>query len=91
MAIGIKAEMEISRIMGMLGHDDLGLYDDILARYGLIFSRKKMKPDALIEHMMFDKKNKGGRINFVLLNGIGNPVYDRIVDDDVIRAALDII
>jgi 3-dehydroquinate synthetase len=38
--------------------------------------------------MMFDKKNAAGKINFVLLEGIGNPVYNRTVDANLLRDVL---
>lgn len=37
----------------------------------------------------FDKKNEGGKINFVLLEDIGKPVIDRQVPDDLINRAFD--
>jgi 3-dehydroquinate synthase len=35
--------------------------------------------------MKFDKKNKEGQINFVLLKDIGKPVYDQSIDLKLIR------
>jgi 3-dehydroquinate synthase len=42
----------------------------------------------VIQLMMHDKKNKDGNINFTLLNGIGNSVYDRTFNTKEILEAL---
>jgi 3-dehydroquinate synthase len=33
--------------------------------------------------MIFDKKNEGSRINFVLLEAIGRPVVDKEIDREL--------
>ena len=35
--------------------------------------------------MRFDKKNKNGQINFVLLKTVGEPVFDQKVDVNTIK------
>ena len=44
--------------------------------------------EAIIELMKFDKKNEHGKINFVLLEDIGKPVYDCQVDNQIVIEAL---
>ncbi len=46
--------------------------------------------DPLIDIMKHDKKNVGGKITFVLLSAIGDPVIDSDTPEEDIRAALDI-
>ena len=41
----------------------------------------------IIELLKYDKKNNHGNINFVLLEAIGNPKIDCLVDDTMIRDA----
>lgn len=48
-----------------------------------IFSEKEV--DEIIKLMSFDKKNKGGQINFVLLKEIGKPKVDQKVGANTIR------
>jgi 3-dehydroquinate synthase len=43
--------------------------------------------DAIIELLKYDKKNEHGNINFVLLESIGNPKVDCLVDNDLIVEA----
>jgi 3-dehydroquinate synthase len=40
--------------------------------------------NKIIELLKFDKKNEGGKINFVLLREIGEPVMDRQVPNELI-------
>ncbi|MDX1471545.1 MAG: 3-dehydroquinate synthase, partial [Flavobacteriaceae bacterium] len=43
--------------------------------------------NAIINLMKFDKKNEGGRINFVLLEQIGKPKIDCQVENQLIKEA----
>jgi 3-dehydroquinate synthase len=43
--------------------------------------------EKIISLLKFDKKNEGGRINFVLLRKIGEPVIDREVPNELIYKA----
>ncbi|GAB2769345.1 3-dehydroquinate synthase [Salinimicrobium soli] len=58
----------------------------ILAMYGKVdFLEEDQK--KIIELLKFDKKNEGGKINFVLLRKIGEPVIDRQVSNELIYEA----
>ncbi|MBX7057765.1 MAG: 3-dehydroquinate synthase [Leptospirales bacterium] len=46
-----------------------------------------LEADALFDHMQFDKKNYGGQVRFVLLQRIGQPLYDQPVTQAEFRAA----
>ena len=48
-----------------------------------IFSEKEV--DEIIKLMSFDKKNKDGQINFVLLKEIGKPIFDQKVHTNTIK------
>ena len=39
--------------------------------------------------MRQDKKASGGKITFILVNGIGNAYIDKTVDEDVLRDFLE--
>lgn len=47
----------------------------------------KTDQDKIIELLKFDKKNEAGKINFVLLRRIGEPVIDRQVSNELIYEA----
>lgn len=58
----------------------------IISMYGKIeFTKDDQK--KIIEYLKFDKKNEGGRINFVLLHNIGEPVIDRQVSNELLFSA----
>ncbi|MGB7787032.1 MAG: 3-dehydroquinate synthase [Salinimicrobium sp.] len=60
----------------------------IIKMYGRVgFS--KSEQEKIIELLKFDKKNEGGRINFVLLREIGKPVIDRQVSNELIYKAFE--
>ena len=87
-AVGMKIETEISRRMGLLTIEDSIKINEIIDKYNLIYNEYKFDTEEVIRHMKYDKKNVGGGIKFVLLNGIGNPVYNQQVDEKIIRDIL---
>lgn len=58
----------------------------IRVMYGRIDLQKEDE-EKIIHLMKFDKKNEGGRINFVLLRKIGEPVMDRQVPNQLVLEA----
>lgn len=84
-AIGIKAEMEISRRLGWLSDDEIGHVDDIMKRYQLIYNNYDLNADNVIKHMIFDKKNSDGNVNCVLLKGLGTPVFNQPLDMKMVK------
>jgi 3-dehydroquinate synthase len=62
------------------------LHGEAVSMYGQIeISREDQ--EKIIELLKFDKKNEAGKINFVLLRRIGEPVIDRQVTNDLIYEA----
>jgi 3-dehydroquinate synthase len=84
-AIGIKIEMEISRRLGWMKDDEIDKINGIIEKFGLIYNKYELNPDEVVRHMKYDKKNSGGSINFALIKGIGNPVYNQPVDENLIK------
>lgn len=58
----------------------------IISMYGQIEITKEDQK-KIIEYLKFDKKNEGGKINFVLLRKIGEPVIDRQVSNELLFSA----
>lgn len=87
-AFGLRAAVEISARLGGLSGGEAGRFYECMERYGLMLPSLGLDPDELVRHMMFDKKNAAGKINFVLLEGTGNPVYNRTVDASLLRDVL---
>jgi 3-dehydroquinate synthase len=88
-ALGLKAELDISMKLGWLGKDEHALMTGLLERYGLVPEVCNLPAASLAEHMRYDKKNRDGRVSFVLLKGIGRPVYGEHVDDRLLMEVLD--
>lgn len=84
-AIGMKIEMEISRRMGWLSNAETGKINEIINRYGLIHNNYELNAEDILKHMKYDKKNTGNKIKFALLNGLGNPVFDQSVNEDLLK------
>lgn len=87
-AIGLKGAMEISRELGYISREDVSVFDECARRYELFDKAHRFDPDEVIRHMKYDKKNYGGRINFVLLRSMGVPQYDCEVPEDVLKHVL---
>ncbi len=87
-AAGIKIKIEVSRRMGLLTDNEAGRADAIMKRHGLLPELKNFDLDRVIEHMDFDKKNFGGAINFVLLEGIGNPRINQRISPETLRRVM---
>ena len=87
-AIGLKGAMEISREMGFITREDVSVFDECARRYELLNSEHRFDPADVIDHMKYDKKNYGGRINFVLLKSMGVPQFDCEVPEDVLKHVL---
>ena len=62
--------------------------DVIVSIFGRV-SFSKEDQDKIISLLKFDKKNEGGKINFVLLRQIGEPVLDRQVPNELLYRAFD--
>lgn len=87
-AAGIRAAAALSLRMKLLGKKEAKRINNIIDKFGLMGDNLKIDIPELVEHMHYDKKNSGGFINFVLLQGIGNPVYNCRVPDRLLRDAL---
>jgi 3-dehydroquinate synthase len=87
-AIGMIAVSRISCRMGLLDEDSLRRIERIIERFGIAPKTNLPPADELVRHMMFDKKNSAGKIRFVLLKGLFNPIYNQEADPDIVREVL---
>lgn len=83
-AIGMILECYISSELLNFPKDDLNYITETLSRIYQHVSIVHDDYDAIIELLKYDKKNEHGKINFVLLNEIGNPKIDCQVENSVI-------
>lgn len=86
-AVGMVVESRIAEGMGWIGPDVTERLIAILDRFGLPTEAPGLDPDALIEAMGRDKKNRGGRIRFVLPRRLGHvELTDETTEADILAA-----
>lgn len=86
-SIGMLAEAKISYYLNLLSLTDLHKIKQALLAVGLPLSIN-VKKDEVLEKIKLDKKNTKGKVNFTLLNGIGNALYNQNVSEDVVVKSL---
>jgi len=87
-AIGMIAEAFLSNQLTNLPQDQLASISHYLLK---IFGKSHLdvsETDLIMERMLLDKKNEGGRINFTLLENIGFAKENHFVENSMIRESL---
>lgn len=88
-AIGMILESYLSREMGLLNNDE---YQEVKYIINDIFERILFTTDSIekiIDLLNFDKKNEFGKVQFVLLDGIGKSVINQTIDKSLIYKAFE--
>lgn len=86
-AAGMWMEAYISRQSGLLSEEE---WSEIQVFIRAHFPALALTPgdfEAIFALTAQDKKNEAGRVNYVLLNGIGDFVYDQVVEKPLAEAA----
>jgi len=91
-AAGMVFAAELSRRAGLLRPEDAQRLLDLIRRAGLPTRAPALAPARWHELMSLDKKSAGGRLRFVLLEGLGRArlpagVDARLVDEVLLAAA----
>lgn len=86
-AVGMIFEAELAKAAGLLSEADVRRHRDILNSVGLATSYDGAELDELLAAMGRDKKNKGGKIRFVVLERIGKPTRLEGPSEELLRAA----
>jgi 3-dehydroquinate synthase len=87
-AIGIVAESEIAREMGLLSLEETARVKQSLQQADLPITISGLSTDEIFKKMQSDKKNAFNKINFTLLKGIGDALYNQHVSKENIIAAI---
>jgi 3-dehydroquinate synthase len=83
-AVGMVAECRLAERLGWIDADLTARLTTLLERFGLPTSISGLDPDSLLDAMGRDKKNRDGRIRFVLPRRIGEvELTDAPTPDDV--------
>tara|TARA_B100001057_G_scaffold175916_1_gene176549 strand:+ start:7452 stop:8486 length:1035 start_codon:yes stop_codon:yes gene_type:complete len=83
--IGIITELYISHIKFNMSLKDVLSVKNHLNKYFKLIPFDNNDIDEVFDLMIYDKKNSGSKVNFVLLKEIGKPVVDQIVNKELFR------
>ena len=86
--IGMTAAAHIANWMGMLTSEELRRQCSVLEAYGAPLAYDGVEPASIRDAMSMDKKTVGGKIRWVLLDGIGNAVTRSDVPSELVDRAL---
>lgn len=87
-SIGMLTEATISNLLGLLPTRTLQQIRQVLVDTGLPISIPNMKIDKILRKMKSDKKNEKGIMNFTLLQGVGDAIYNRKVPESIVIKAI---
>ncbi len=87
-AAGMVAEARLAERLGWIGPETTARLEALVRRFGLPTAAPGLDPDALLDRMTRDKKNRGGTIRFVLPREIGRVELTDAPSEADIRAVL---
>ena len=90
-AIGMRAAASLAVGMGMHPADAVDRQTHLLRRLGLPQQSPETEPSAIRDAMGLDKKRAGGKIAWILPNGLGAVQVRRDVPDDLVTSAIDLV
>jgi 3-dehydroquinate synthase len=87
-AVGMMVAARLGQRLGVMPPRVVERQERLLARFGLPVRADGLSIAALLRASLWDKKVRGGRVRWVLVQSLGtSAVYDDVPEDDV-RAAL---
>ena len=87
-AIGLVLAAHLSASLGLAPQEDTPRIAQHLTEAGLPVRIADLPAEHLLAHMKLDKKNRGGKLHFVLTRGIGRAFTSADVPEDAVRATL---
>ena len=88
-AVGMVAECRLAERLGWVGPEATARLLALVERFGLPTAAPGLDPDALLDAMGRDKKNRAGRTRFVLPRRIGGVELTDAPTGDDVRAVLE--
>jgi 3-dehydroquinate synthase len=86
--IGMLIEAKISFLTGLLSLSEFQMIQDALGKTELPISANITDFAGMMKKMQNDKKNKNREVNWTLLKGIGQAVFDQKVENSIVKKAL---
>ncbi len=87
-ATGMVMAAELSARAGTLGRPEAERAKALIARAGLPVRGPMLAVERYLELMQVDKKAKGGRVGFILLDGLGHAVQRDDLDERLVRESI---
>ena len=87
-SIGMMGAARIAQRIGLIGEDFVTSQADVLRSFGLPLQAQGLASMAILDATRMDKKVRGGRARFVLLEAVGRAVVRDDVPDDVVEEAV---
>ena len=84
-AVGLMGAAEIARRVGLIDAALVERHRALLERFGLPVLAPGVEPGALLSAIQGDKKVAGGRVRWVLLEGVGVPVIRQDVPPAIVE------
>ena len=88
-AIGMIGAADISARLGMVSADDVARVEALVERMQLPTQAEGCTVDAMYRDIFHDKKTINGKVNWVLMTGIGTVISRNDVPEAVVRRAMD--
>jgi shikimate kinase/3-dehydroquinate synthase len=87
-ATGLVLAAHLSAALGLAPQEDAPRIAQHLAQTGLPVRINALPAEHLLAHMKLDKKNRGGKLHFVLTRGIGQAFTSGDVPEEAVCATL---
>ncbi|AKV56060.1 3-dehydroquinate synthase [Bifidobacterium actinocoloniiforme DSM 22766] len=88
-AVGMVFAAELSRILGRCDQELVDLHRELLGRLGLKTAWSGGPWEKVLDAMRRDKKARGDRLRFVILEGVGRPVHLDDPPEQALREAFE--
>jgi 3-dehydroquinate synthase len=88
---GIISALFLSQKIGLISEKDMNYYLDLPLKVKLPMLLKKPDIDDLVNVMLHDKKNREGKIKFVLVSGLGKIILDAEADKKSVTYAINMM
>jgi 3-dehydroquinate synthase len=86
--LGMKIASQLSHACGRLGKNDLVKISGLLSIFG-IPALKGLKAKTIFNQMNVDKKKRGGKITYIVLEEIGRAVSETEIDDRIVMDSIE--
>ena len=87
-AIGMIGAADISARLGMVSADDVARVEALVERMQLPTKAEGCTVDAMYRDIFHDKKTINGKVNWVLMQGIGKVTCRNDAPEDIVRKAM---